>query len=84
MKRNVMNIRDSYVIGPNVKKKKQTATPPKMEVWKMMFLCHWVILRFHGDFQGCMLIQGYQTETKQQYHPIGFMVEWYIYRSVNG
>ena len=28
MKRTVMNIRDSYVIGPNVKKKqKKTATP---------------------------------------------------------
>ena len=26
---------------------------PKMEVWKMIFLFNWVIVRFHVNFQGC-------------------------------
>ncbi len=25
-----------------------------MEVWKMIFLFHWVIIRFHVDFRGCI------------------------------
>ena len=24
-----------------------------MEVWKMIFLCKWMIFRFHVNFQGC-------------------------------
>ena len=31
---------------------------PKMEVWKMIFLFNWVILRFHVNFQGCKQFKG--------------------------
>ena len=30
----------------------------KMEVWKMIFLFSWVILRFHVKFQGCNFLGG--------------------------
>ena len=40
-----------------IKKSPRLFFQQKMEVWKMIFLFKWAIVRFHVDFLGCKLFQ---------------------------